>query len=103
MFNPVLATDTSVSAPEALRKHPHFYSHSTDVSLLPKASVEVPAAMSSLCRRDAINEARAEYEAVQAAYDRAVTLCQTRQINAIWPALRTAKARLLAAEASHGV
>lgn len=46
----------------------------------------------------AFSPEREAYEVVQAAYDRAVTLCRTQEINEIWPALREAKLRMLAAE-----
>lgn len=59
-----------------------------------EAAVETAHCEKSL----ALQHAREAYETVQRAYDRAVTLTQTQEIARIWPALRSAKLRLLAAE-----
>lgn len=50
----------------------------------------------------ALLDAREAYEVVQAAYTRATTLQQTQKAHEIYPALREAKKRLLAAEVRYG-
>ena len=50
------------------------------------------------CAGGAFWEAKEAYDEVKKAYDKAVTLCRTKEINKIYPALREAKTRLLAAE-----
>jgi hypothetical protein len=97
-YSPILSTSTT----QELHCSPTGFPFGPSVEGVEVAS---EAAIPQAQREESLatlHQARQAYEDIKRRYDRAVTLCRTQEINRIWPSLRDAKTRWLAAEVKYG-
>ncbi|MEO1538507.1 MAG: hypothetical protein AAFR73_12340 [Pseudomonadota bacterium] len=88
-----------LTASSASASRSPFYSPNSALDNSLEQAEDAPAGLSSSpCGCVQVSEAKQAYDEVQRAYNKAVTLCRTKEINKIWPALCEAKTRWLAAE-----